>query len=76
MTQLFSVIFSVVIVLDINFTLGFLQITYLTNGDELREGLAETEIHVFNMIYIFSPTVIANIKGLCPRFAAQLNSLE
>ena len=48
MTQLFSVIFCVVIDLCINFTLGLLQTTYLTNGDEWREGLAEIEIHVFN----------------------------
>jgi len=57
-------------------TLGLLQTTYLTNRDEWREGYAEIENHVFNMIYIFSPTLTANVKGLHPRFAGQLNSLD
>ena len=41
--------------------------TYLTNGEWI-EGYVEIQIHVFNMIYIFSPTVIANVKGIYPRF--------
>ena len=62
--------------LRINLTLGLLQTIYLTNGDEWREDYAEIEVHVFNMIYIFSLTVIANVKGIYPRFAGQLNFLE
>ena len=31
---------------------------------------------VFDMICIFSPTVVASVKGLHPRYEGQLNSIE
>jgi hypothetical protein len=64
--------------LYINLTLGLLQTKYLTNRDEWKEAYAEIEIQVFDIIYeyIFFPTVIANVRGLHPRIAGQLISLE
>jgi hypothetical protein len=35
-------------------------------------GHAETEAHSFGRICMFSPTVVANVKGLCPLCTCQL----
>jgi len=35
-----------------------------------------TEIHVFDRISMFSPTVLASVQALCPLCASRLHSLE
>jgi hypothetical protein len=46
------------------------------NGDRWKGTHAVTETHVVDRICIFSLSVFASVKGLYPRCAGQLYSLE
>ena len=72
--QLFSVVFYVVrAVLKFDFRLVIKK--NLSNSDQKKEDRAVIQTNVFDRIFKFLPTVVANVKGLYPRCAGQLHSL-
>jgi hypothetical protein len=56
--------------LCVNLTLSFLYTKHVINGEQWKEGHPVPENHVFDRVAAVS------VKGLYPRCACQLHSLE